>query len=74
MSTLHKRYDWKRTVFVASLNLTFFLGSQSSSLVHEVDAKEFAKGVIDTTHPVVNKKYIRSFEINSDYYFNIARR
>lgn len=71
---LHKRYEWTRTVFIASVCLTLFLGSQSSSLMGEVDEKETTKMKTGTIAAVVIENAVNSIESNSEDNYNIAQR
>ena len=71
---LHKRYEWTRTVFIASVCLTLFLGSQSSSLTGEVAEKETTKRNTGTIPLIVLKNADNSIESNSEDYLNLARR
>ncbi len=71
---LHKRYDWTKNVFIASVLLTLFLGSQTTSLVNEVDSKESVMKTEKAILNVVKEKSINSSQYNSDYNFYIVRR
>ena len=74
MSMLHKKYDWTRTVFIASVCLTLFLGSQSPSMINNVDSNEAIKGITGIKPMVLNGNADNIFESNSEDNFGIVRR
>ena len=72
---LHIRYDWRRPVFWASICLTFFLSSQTSSNGNNIaDSTQLAKAKAGAGMIEINEAEKGDYESNFPVYFSIAKR
>lgn len=72
---LHKRYDWRRTVFTVSVCLTLFLSSQTShSVQKETYLFEPVNGINVKSPDIIYETGVRSNYKEQDHFFYIVRR